>query len=824
MASLAPQELEASSSGPSSSLGVSSLPSDDSDKIVIPALSELVIDDGLIPVDHSIPRQNQSVTTDQHHDEEEPVRQEQSQRSPVVLQERARRSPPVIQERNRRPPPVTQERMRQSPPAEPFVSPLSAGVQPISIDAAFRTVPPHAAEKQVVPELAAQGHGIQEAPPPVESFIPKSIRVDRFKIVFRKPKSSASSNSTSLQNTLVSAVENRKHKVAEQLLDRGVSPDTSPKVCVVIATRNEDMDMLKLLLEFGADPDGKQSDGATALGTACWGNGNEPFVKILLNYGADVNLPGAHNIPPIQAAFRLNRPDIVTLLLAAGRDPNEKLTSNHTPLEWVCENIMVELAKLLVAYGADVNLKGFRAPLYAAVRSKDCVEFLLSNGVDLAKNPEFLEEAVRGDHMETVKFLLSKGADINHHGFDRNRTPLGSACQRDNPEMVTLLLSYEANPNVRGLDGSYPISFAKNSPKALRALLAAKNIDIQLQDGLISSYMAWSSPQDLELIIQHGADVNKWEPSFAYPIHTAVRLVKWDMFQVLLRHDVDVNVKRDGVVPLESATGNPKFIKPLLEAGADISLCPSIIKNAAFHGHVEAIRILVELTKIDINTPDPRDNHTALTSCALHGREAVLDTLFELGADVNRPGSAGKSALVWAANSNPKIIKRLMAAGANPEQLPEALQRAIKQGNIDCTRELLDACEDVSAISGLVVMAVIRTNLELVTLLLEKGANANDRDDATLCALYRAVEKERQDLVDLLLTAGADPNLAVISGSFEGRTPLMEACQRGKMEMVKTLLKHGANIETKKKDGKTAIDIAAGKGYDEIVILLLDGE
>ncbi|OCK83561.1 hypothetical protein K432DRAFT_259760, partial [Lepidopterella palustris CBS 459.81] len=78
-----------------------------------------------------------------------------------------------------------------------------------------------------------------------------------------------------------------KHKIVEQFLDRGVSPNTGPeKRALLEAAWYKDPINLKLLLEFGGDPNAPIADGNTPLKSACQHN-HEEEAKLLLEYGAD---------------------------------------------------------------------------------------------------------------------------------------------------------------------------------------------------------------------------------------------------------------------------------------------------------------------------------------------------------------------------------------------------------------------------------------------------------------------------------------------------------------------------------------------------------
>ena len=53
-----------------------------------------------------------------------------------------------------------------------------------------------------------------------------------------------------------------------------------------------------------------------------------------------------------------------------------------------------------------------------------------------------------------------------------------------------------------------------------------------------------------------------------------------------------------------------------------------------------------------------------------------------------------------------------------------------------------------------------------------------------------------------------------------GSTPLHRASYHGAQEAVRLPPEHGADVKAKNNDGKTALQVAAGEGHDEIVELL----
>ena len=90
------------------------------------------------------------------------------------------------------------------------------------------------------------------------------------------------------------------------------------------------------------------------------------------------------------------------------------------------------------------------------------------------------------------------------------------------------------------------------------------------------------------------------------------------------------------------------------------------------------------------------------------------------------------------------------------------------------------------------------------------------------CARYNfpiilAAQFEDPERLRLLLGAGADVNK-----THDSRTVLMEACERNLMKHVKMLLERSADVNVVDLRGNSAMDIAASKGHDEILMLLLD--
>ena len=114
-------------------------------------------------------------------------------------------------------------------------------------------------------------------------------------------------------------------------------------------------------------------------------------------------------------------------------------------------------------------------------------------------------------------------------------------------------------------------------------------------------------------------------------------------------------------------------------------------------------------------------------------------------------------------------------------------------------------------------------DLEMVQVLLEYEVDVNAQNVLGSTPLnYASRNGHRNDprVARLLITHGADPN---ISGpGWDGFTSLHHASINGRVEIVRLLIEHGANVEMKDFKGRTPLDVASGIQREEIVKLLLE--
>jgi uncharacterized protein len=150
---------------------------------------------------------------------------------------------------------------------------------------------------------------------------------------------------------------------------------------------------------------------------------------------------------------------------------------------------------------------------------------------------------------------------------------------------------------------------------------------------------------------------------------------------------------------------------------------------------------------------------------------------------------------------------------------PSALVDAAKSQDREAVKALVAEHADVNASEpdGTTALhwAAHWNDLEMVSLLLDAGANPIALNRYGVTPLAEAASNARGAVVEKLLKAGADANTQITSA---GETALMRAARVGNLEAVKVLLDHGADPNVKENfRGQTALMWAAAEGHPDVI-------
>jgi ankyrin repeat protein len=230
------------------------------------------------------------------------------------------------------------------------------------------------------------------------------------------------------------------------------------------AVRADDLETADLLLRAGARVSTSNRDGATPLQLAAL-NGSGVMIEKLLKAGADANSPlGASGDTALMLASRTGRPDAVKVLLDGGAKVDARESwGDTTALMWAVAEGNHAVVRLLIDKGANVNLRskfvpsatgrGFEGATPVAARPNQTAEENASGSL----TP--LMFAAREGDLDSARMLVAAGADINVRGGD-GKDALGLAIFNGGYDVASFLIDNHANVNQADAQRFTPLFWA----------------------------------------------------------------------------------------------------------------------------------------------------------------------------------------------------------------------------------------------------------------------------------------------------------------------------------------------------------------------------
>ncbi len=205
-----------------------------------------------------------------------------------------------------------------------------------------------------------------------------------------------------------------------------------------------------------------------------------------------------------------------------------------------------------------------------------------------------------------------------------------------------------------------------------------------------------------------------------------------------------------------------------------------------------------------------------------HRDTATVQALLDKGADPNSQNGLEMTPLhIAAASYQPDVVQALLKAGAKVDfetVYGTPLAFAAMSGNAMGAETLLQKGAKVntkrSDSTTVLMMAANSGSPEIIAELLKRKANVNAKNDAGSTALSFAARNGNVAAGDLLLKGGA----IVETADEEGMTPLMYAAMRGQNEFVNLLIKKGAKVNARNAEGQTPLMLAAAYGDSPEVV------
>jgi ankyrin repeat protein/mono/diheme cytochrome c family protein len=317
--------------------------------------------------------------------------------------------------------------------------------------------------------------------------------------------------------------------------------------------------------------------------------------------------------------------------------------------------------------------------------------------------------------------------------------------------------------------------------------------------------------ETLRTWIREGAP---WDSGASFTKEHAVVPEAKELFQAIRRGEISAMQK---ILDL-----NPKLISCVDENGST-----PLILAAYWAGGAEVKELLAR-------GADPNAKNDSGVAALIQGTDSLETTqlLVEAGADVNARTEAGDSALIVAARraGAARVVGYLLDKGANIKASTKdgatAVHRAAECGDVEVLKLLVERGADVNAERkggrAPLASAVVFGHEAAVRYLLSKGAKPNLGD----VGFSRAVFKGNVEIVKALLEAGAEVKNSgnAIFPGFGGSEPILVfACfsYNADPQIVKMLLDRGADPAAKSQQGRTPLELARERGYEEVAKLLV---
>lgn len=407
------------------------------------------------------------------------------------------------------------------------------------------------------------------------------------------------------------------------ILDDGACCVMSP---LYRAALNADEEIIRILLEAGANPSGVNSSDGTSVLHACAEQGHVEVVRILLKAGAVVDCTCHLGRTPLLGAAYAGNHKVIEALLSANATVAMADSAGHNSLMAAAQQRHEACVRLLLQAGADPlkrqNGNGFSA----------------------------LHSGAIGGSVAVVRTLLEWGADANstaYSGQSGGVSALHIAAERDNVDVIKALVGAFARIDHADTAGWTALRYAASHgcDSAVEALICARAKVDATDNIMITPLTAVAFAGDekcVELLLKGGADVSRVG-----------------------------GTDRTTALYAASANGNDSVVSTLLRWGASVDTLDiqgrTALFAAASQGHAKTVKLLLDAGA----DPHIRDieNGTSLKHAV---NLPTVKLLLEAGVSVTAVDSDGDTVLHCVGMRGGSrsimrpIIKAMLKAGANP--------------------------------------------------------------------------------------------------------------------------------------------------------------
>lgn len=542
---------------------------------------------------------------------------------------------------------------------------------------------------------------------------------------------------------------------------------------------------------------------------------DQAFIAQLLKQQHPIDILNNQGETPLHWAVKAEANQAISALLAAGANPQlmtaeqqdalmlAVITNNASTLQMLLESA-VKTGKPLALEQQDKDGKSL---LHHALATQNLqlLETLLKAGVnpELADNQQrtALLYAVEQGHLPLIKMLVQYKASLSAIN-QQQRTPLlytiGYYVNEANDNfkqhlaerttLIDYLLEQGADLKAVDIEGNTALHLGMPFYEIGQHLLS-KGADIHPLnnegESAIFKVIAANYPERqvnayLQTLLDKGLDINARNKYGETLLSKAVRHDKIQVMVYLLEQGADPTVAKEFnpeqagfTLPMyivkrsASTSAKIKLLTLLKDKGADLNALNTRGENVLFLAaqasppDYELMNWLMTqgVSARIINQQEQSILHLLIASYwQLPGNKAVqqekrqqlLATLIQQGLNLNARDMNGRSALHYALDNHLEWVEALLVAGINPN-----LQSNTEQSALYLALQRFMKSQD--------------QNLNLIKNLLAHKADPNQRNSQGETCLFLAYRAQNPELIQLLLTHGANPALKSYYGKLAGQ-------------------------------------------------------
>jgi len=560
------------------------------------------------------------------------------------------------------------------------------------------------------------------------------------------------------------------------------------------------------------------------------------FLFLLCLYG-NVTAQHKDNDSLLLQAVKNSDLQLAQKYLKQGANVNYADDYDATVLMWAAYKSNIEMVKMLVEAGADHTLKG---------------------AIIFDENNNYygsIMEVVAGEHkVDILKYLVNElKIPIDEQGISElggeliGMNALNTAIQKDDKEMVDLLLSMGSDINYKMKEGITPLCMAvvlqlDTMVSYLIELGADLELEINNQQTPLHFAALLGNINAVKVLVEAGADYNALNASGASVLMFAVlggnlEVVKYVIANGANKHNGLIVFDAGAYVNTVCIAAGEGFLDILqyliIDCGLDINANSCYFEGELKHGfsplhwavifrRLEIVEFLLE-NEADINITTHKEKRTALMLAAEKQHGEIAELLIENGADIHLADENDKTPIMYSCEwSDDYITNLLLENGADPTKMKNdgwsAFGILLKEGNENFIEDIINGMpgldENWEDPDNLIHQAVIAEYNYYVEHLVDLGFSVNHIDKHQNPPLYYAIMGYNRNLIDYLFENGADYKML--------NDTLLNYIVLNRFSLANILIDKGIDINAKYDNGYTLLHVAAEDSDSDITKKLIE--